>query len=249
MTVPDDLAALDAASAAGRRPPGRFPAPPPPGVRPGRAGLKGAWAALEPLDPRVHAEALFAAAHAAGDRGAAVFAMLPYGPWPDVAAMIPWLRGCAGSADPLFFVLRDRASGAAMGMAAFMEMRPADGVVEIGNIWIGPAFQRSRAATDALAAMMRHVLDDCGCRRLEWKTNALNTASRRAALRLGFRYEGTFLNHKVIDGVSRDTAWYSILDSEWPGVRAALDRWLDPANFDAAERQRESLAAVTRALW
>jgi len=163
--------------------------------------------------------------------------------------MIPWLRGCAGSADPLFFVLRDRASGAAMGMAAFMEMRPADGVVEIGNIWIGPAFQRSRAATDALAAMMRHVLDDCGCRRLEWKTNALNTASRRAALRLGFRYEGTFLNHKVIDGVSRDTAWYSILDSEWPGVRAALDRWLDPANFDAAERQRESLAAVTRALW
>jgi RimJ/RimL family protein N-acetyltransferase len=249
MTVPDDLASLDAASAAGRRPPRGWPVETPPGVRPGRSGLKGLWAAVEPLDPRLHGAGLFAAGHAAADGGAAVYAMLSYGPWPDAAAMTPWLRACAGSADPLFFALRDRASGDPMGMAAFMEVRPADGVAEIGNIWFGPAFRRSRAATGALALMMRHVLDDCGGRRLEWKTNALNIASRRAALRLGFRHEGTFLNHSVVNGMSRDTAWYSILDSEWPAVRAALDRWLDPANFDGTGRQRESLGALTRALW
>lgn len=240
---------LDAASRRGRRPPGADPVEPlPPAVFPGRTPLRGQRVALEPVDPRRHAEELFAIGHA--DAAAVeVWRYVPYGPFADVASMTSWLRGCAGASETVFLALREMAENRLMGMASFLEIRPLIGVVEIGHIWFAPPFQRSAAATEALFLMMSHVLDDLGYRRLEWKCNALNLASRRAALRLGFRHEGVFLNHNIVKGRNRDTAWYSIAASEWQDVRAALEAWLSPANFDDEGRQRSALSAATSELW
>jgi RimJ/RimL family protein N-acetyltransferase len=118
------------------------------------------------------------------------------------------------------------------------------GCIEIGHIWFAPPLQKTRGATEAILLMMRHVFDDLGYRRLEWKCNALNEASMRAARRFGFTYEGTFRQHMVVKGRNRDTAWFSLLDREWPAVRAAFQRWLAPENFDAAGRQQMSLTAL-----
>ena len=122
-------------------------------------------------------------------------------------------------------------------------MEPAHGTVEIGHIWYAPAIQRTRATTEATYLLARHVFDDLGYRRLEWKCNALNAPSRAAAERFGFTYEGTFRQHMWVKGANRDTAWYSLLDGEWPAVRAAFEAWLDPANFDGEGTQRTPLAA------
>lgn len=214
------------------------------GVRPGRTPLSGRHAALEPLDPRRHTDGLFEAGR---DEG--IWTYMPYGPFADAGAMRDWLRQAAGSADPLFFAVRERGSGRPAGMASFLEMRPAAGVAEIGHIWFGAAFQNRPVTTEALYLMMRHVLDELGYRRLEWKCNALNEDSRRAARRLGFRHEGVFLNHMVVKGRNRDTAWYSLIDSEWPPVRANFERWLEPANFDAEGVQKRSLGAMNAELW
>ena len=130
-----------------------------------------------------------------------------------------------------------------------MEIRTAAGVGEIGNIWFGRVWQRDIRATEVLSLMMHHVLETRGYRRLEWKCNALNAGSRSAALRLGFRYEGTFLSHLIVKGRSRDTAWFSLTDEEWPAVRAAHAQWFAPGNFDADGRQKASLSELTRALW
>ena len=146
-------------------------------------------------------------------------------------------------------VYRDRSTGALGGMGSFMEIRQAAGVGEIGNIWFGRAWQRDIRATEVLSMMMRHVLETRGYRRLEWKCNALNAGSRSAALRLGFRYEGLFLNHMIVKGRSRDTAWFSLTDEEWPAVREAHEHWFAPENFDADGAQRVSLSELTRALW
>ena len=133
-------------------------------------------------------------------------------------------------------------------MGSFMEIRQAAGVGEIGNIWFGRAWQRDIRATEVLSMMMHHVLETRGYRRLEWKCNALNAGSRSAALRLGFRYEGLFLNHLIVKGRSRDTAWFSLTDEEWPAVREAHAQWFAPKNFDAGGRQKTSLSELTRAL-
>jgi len=190
--------------------------------------------------------------HATGIEGEEpdrIWDYLAYGPCADTEAVRNWLHGCAASADPLFTVYRDRSTGRPGGMGSFMEIRPAAGVAEIGNIWFGRAWQRDIRATEALSLMMRHVLETRGYRRLEWKCNALNAGSRSAALRLGVRYEGTFLNHTIVKGRSRDTAWFSLTDEEWPAVREAHARWFAPENFDAGGRQKTSLSALTRALW
>jgi RimJ/RimL family protein N-acetyltransferase len=150
---------------------------------------------------------------------------------------------CRGD-DPLVHAIIDKASGEAVGTAALMRIEPEAGVIEIGSITYSPRLQRRPAGTEAMYLMMRRVFDEIGYRRYEWKCNALNAPSRAAALRYGFRYEGLFRQATITRGRNRDTTWFSVIDSEWPALRAAFERWLDPANFDAAGRQRHSLASL-----
>jgi RimJ/RimL family protein N-acetyltransferase len=225
------------------RPVGPPVAPLPSGRAPERRYLEGADVRLEPVEVAAHAASLYALSHARPE-DAVLWTYLAYGPFADEAAFAVWLAGCAGSEDPLVFAVVERASGAASGMASYLNIVPAMGCIEIGHIWFAPRLQRTRAATEAIYLMCRHVFDDLGYRRLEWKCNALNGASMAAARRFGFTYEGTFRQHMVVKGRNRDTAWFSILDREWPRVRAGFERWLHPDNFDAAGRQRISLRAL-----
>tara|TARA_R110002072_G_scaffold43877_4_gene123199 strand:- start:11561 stop:12295 length:735 start_codon:yes stop_codon:yes gene_type:complete len=244
MSLPDD-----ARSQAGRRAVDKRAVPPPAfGCRPGRRPLTGRLVALEPCDANRHAPGLFEVGHT-GQGGQNIWRYLPYGPFEDAVEMAGWLRGCAGSADPAFFALRDLASGRLAGQASIMEVRPAAGIAEIGHIWIGEAFQNSGLATEALYLMMSDILDQAAYRRLEWRCDAANQASRQAALRLGFRYEGTFYNHNIAKGMNRDTAWYALVCEDWAAVKANFQLWLAPENFDAEGQQRTSLGAMNRALW
>jgi RimJ/RimL family protein N-acetyltransferase len=198
---------------------------------------------LEPLDPAAHGKPLFNASH---DSGAAeqIFRYLPYGPFANLDDFRSWLDERAASSDPYFVCVIDGETGAPQGMAAFMRIAPEHGVIEIGHIWFSPSLQRTRQATEAIYLMARHSFDDLGYRRLEWKCDALNEPSRRAADRFGFTFEGVFRQHMVVKGRNRDSAWFSILDGEWPRIRAAFEAWLAPENFDADGRQRQSLSAV-----
>jgi RimJ/RimL family protein N-acetyltransferase len=202
---------------------------------------------LEPLDPAANGKALFKASH---DSGAAepLFRYLPYGPFTGFEDFKSWLDHCAASTDPYFVCVVDGETGAPQGMAAFMRMALEHGVIEIGHIWFAPALQRTRQATEAIYLMARHSFDDLGYRRLEWKCDALNEPSRRAAERFGFTFEGVFRQHMVVKGRNRDSAWFSIVDGEWPRIRAAFEAWLAPKNFDADGRQRQSLSAVRDAI-
>jgi RimJ/RimL family protein N-acetyltransferase len=158
--------------------------------------------------------------------------------------MRAWLTSCAASADPLFLAVIDRASGRAAGVVSYLRIEPEHGVIEIGHIWFGHALQRTPAATETIHLLARHAFDDLGNRRLEWKCDAANARSRRAAERFGFTFEGVFRQHMIIKGRNRDTAWYALLDSEWPAARDAFEAWLAPENFDADGRQRRSLAEL-----
>ena len=144
----------------------------------------------------------------------------------------------------VFFALVPKSSGRAQGYASYMRIDPANGVIEVGNILLAPSLQRTTAATEAMYLMAKHVFEDLGYRRYEWKCNAKNEPSMRAALRLGFTYEGIFRQHMVVKGENRDTAWYSMLDSEWPARKMAFEAWLDPANFDGEGRQQKSLGQL-----
>jgi len=217
-----------------------------PAGSPGRIPLAGATVRLEPIDPANHAAPLFAASHEV-DGGVALFRHLPYGPFADLEDFKPWLEQCASSKDPLFVAIVDADTRAPKGMASFMRMAPEHGVIEIGHIWFAPSLQRTRQATEAIYLMARYAFDDLGYRRLEWKCDAQNEPSRRAAERFGFTFEGVFRQHLVVKGRNRDTAWFSILDGEWPVVRMAFEAWLAPANFDGAGQQRQSLAAFRQA--
>jgi RimJ/RimL family protein N-acetyltransferase len=227
------------------RPHSDEPVSPLPALIPARAPLEGLHARVEPIDPRRHAEELYAASHGVPG-GEAIWRYLAYGPWPDVDTFRAWLRDCAAQHDPVFFAIRDRASGKACGMASYLNIVPKNGSIEIGHIWFAPALQRTPPATEALYLMIRHAMDDLGYRRMEWKCNALNEASRIAARRLGFRFEGIFYRHMIVKGRNRDTAWYSIIDSEWPSIRGNPQAWLAPENFDAQGRQKRSLSAMNR---
>jgi RimJ/RimL family protein N-acetyltransferase len=212
----------------------------PSGIYPGCKRHDGETVALEPLDPALHSADLFDLSH--GELGSpAIWDYLPYGPFDGHDAFRNWLRTCASTADPMFFAIRDHVSGRTAGMASYLNIHPLPGTIEIGHIWFAPLIQNTRQSTEALYLMMHHVMDDLGYRRLEWKCNALNDGSRRAANRLGFRFEGIFYNHTIVKGANRDTAWYSIIDGEWPQVRAGFERWLDASNFDADGRQLRSL--------
>ena len=215
------------------------------GARPlARSPLEGELVRLEPIDPTRHAQNLFEASRGADD----IWKYLAYGPFESLAAFTSWLQVRGASTDPLFYAVVDRAERVANGMASYLRIEPAHGVIEIGHIWFAPALQRTRQATEAIYLLGRHAFDDLGYRRLEWKCDSLNAPSRRAAERFGFTYEGIFRQHMVVKDRNRDTAWFSIIDIEWPSRRAAFEQWLAPANFDADGKQRRSLAEIRAGL-
>lgn len=207
--------------------------------RPDRITLDGRYTRLEPLDPRQHTDDLFAVATAPGaaDRFRYLFESEPA----DAADFANWVAKAAAASDPLLFAVIDRATGRAEGRQALMRIDPVNGVIEIGSIHWGPSIARSRVTTEALYLFARHVFETLGYRRFEWKCNNMNEPSKRAALRFGFTYEGLFRQHMVAKGQNRDTAWFSIIDTEWPALARAFQAWLAPENFDAAGRQRHRL--------
>lgn len=208
--------------------------------RPQRVPLDGLYARLEPLDPARHGDDLYAAAIAPGaaDRFRYLFETVPS----SRADFDAWLVKVATSDDPLFFAVIDKATGKAEGRQALMRIDPTHGVIEIGSIHWGPAIARSRVATEALFLFARYAFETLGYRRFEWKCHNGNEPSKRAAERFGFTFEGIFRQHMVAKGGNRDTAWFSIIDSEWPRLAAAYGRWLDPANFDGTGQQRQRLS-------
>ncbi len=207
---------------------------------PVRAPLRGEHVLLRPLNPSLDAAPLFGASHPPhGD--AEIWCYLPYGPYPDAAALRDELTRFAAATDPLFFAAIPASAREAQGVASYLRITPRHGTIEIGHIWFGPALQRSTAATEAILLLAEEAFDALGYRRLEWKCNALNAASREAAERFGFVFEGVFRHHQVVKGRNRDTAWYAITEDRWPAVRAAFRAWLARKNFDAAGRQRRSL--------
>lgn len=210
-----------------------------PAAWPPAAPMQGRYCRLEPLDPARHAAALFAAF--AEDADGRSWTYLPYGPFTTRRAFEDWLRAFCCDDDPQFHAVVDAATGEPGGMASYLRIAPAAGSIEVGHIHLAPSLQRTAAATEAMLLMMRRVFAALGYRRYEWKCDALNAPSRAAALRLGFRFEGIHRQATVYKGRSRDTAWYSVIDREWPAVEQALEAWLDPANFDADGRQRRRL--------
>ena len=211
-----------------------------PPLPPGPAVMEGRLVRLERLDPARHAADL----HAANTASDAIWDYLPYGPFASLGDYRAWAEGMAGQNDPFFYALSDRATGRAGGVASYLRISPAAGSIEVGHIALAPVLQRSPAATEAMALLMGWAFA-AGYRRYEWKCDALNIPSRRAAQRLGLSYEGTFRQAAVIKGRNRDTAWFAAIDAEWPRLSAAFDRWLAPDNFDPAGRQRQSLSALT----
>jgi RimJ/RimL family protein N-acetyltransferase len=218
----------------------------PSGKAPSRRDLTSALVVLEPLDPTRHAGQLFAASHDTDD-ARRVWTFLPDGPFADLAAFTAWAGSMAAASDRVVYAIRDASTGHAAGMASYLDIRPSHGAIEMGYIWFAPWLQRTRQATEALFLMLRHAFDDLGYRRMQWRCNAQNDTSRAAALRLGFTFEGIFYQHMVVKGRNRDTAWYAILDGEWPRIRANFEAWLAPGNFDAAGRQKESLRTFNTA--
>jgi RimJ/RimL family protein N-acetyltransferase len=204
--------------------------------------LEGRHVVLAPVDPAAQADTLYAETH--GPEADALWLYLSTGPFADPALFRAYLDRAAVSEDPLFFAILDRTTGRPLGHATYMRIEPAHRVIEVGNILYTPKLQRSPGATEAMYLMARHAFEELGYRRYEWKCNALNAPSRRAALRLGFTYEGTFRDHMIVKRRSRHTAWFSMLADEWPARKAAFERWLDPTNFDQDGRQRLSLSAL-----
>ena len=218
---------------------------PTPRPLPARIPHRGAAVTLEPLAPR-HAEDLWAAAQA--DAAGVSWAYLGYGPFADAAAMARHVASFAAQHDPMAWAIRPHRSGRVEGWLTLMEIQPANAAIEIGHIWFSPRLRRTRAATEAMFLLMRHAMDDLGYRRLVWKCNALNAPSVAAAQRLGFVAEGIHRAHGVVKGRRRDTAWFSILDDEWPARRDAIAAWLDDANWDHTGAPRASLSATMAAL-
>jgi RimJ/RimL family protein N-acetyltransferase len=210
-----------------------------PRARPSREPLVGRYVRLEPLDASKHGDALFAASSVADADGR--FRWLPETPPQARAGFQPWLDKAEKSEDPLYFTVIDTASGEVGGRQTLMRIDTTYGVIEIGNIYWGPLVSRRPAATEALFLFARHVFDDLGYRRFEWKCNDRNEPSKRAAIRFGFKPEGVFRQHMIVKGENRDTAWFSIIDKEWPALRAAYEAWLDPSNFDADGVQKRRL--------
>ncbi len=219
--------------------PGWTPRPAPP-----RTTMTGRWCRVEPLDPDLHGAELFRAFTA--DRDGRIWTYLPYGPFLTLRDFQAWMaKTCLGD-DPLFHAIVEQDSDKALGVASYLRVQPAVGVIEVGHINLSPALQQTRAATEAMVLMMARVFEELGYRRYEWKCDALNATSRRAAERLGFSFEGVFRQATIYKQRNRDTAWYAILDQDWPAAKAAFQAWLDPANFDGEGKQKECLHSLRR---
>jgi RimJ/RimL family protein N-acetyltransferase len=213
--------------------------------RPPRTPMAGRYCRVEPIDPARHAAALHAANAQNTDAG--MWTYMAYGPFASLEDYKAWIAAACLGGDPLFHAIVDAAGGKAVGVASYLRIDPANGVIEVGHIAYAPALQKTMAATEAMYLMMQRVFDELGYRRYEWKCDALNAPSRAAAERLGFRYEGIFRQAVVYKGRNRDTAWYAITDKDWPGIKTGFEAWLAPENFDEAGRQRRSLRDIRKA--
>ncbi len=216
-----------------------------PPLPPARSPLQGSYCRLEPLDAQAHGESLFDANALNADGG--MWTYMAYGPFATLQSYRLWLEGACKGGDPLFFAIIDRATGRAVGVASYLRIDPANGCIEVGHLAYSPLVQRTPAATEAMYLLMEHAFA-LGYRRYEWKCNALNKPSRAAAQRLGMSYEGIFRQATVVKGRNRDTAWYSVIDTEWGALKQAFVQWLAPENFDAQGRQRVALSALTAPL-
>jgi len=217
-----------------------------PSTVPPRAPIPGRLVSLEPIDLDLHCADLFDAF--ALDTDGHNWTYLPHGPFADIDAFGTWMAATCFGDDPLFHAIIDTSSGRAVGFASYQRIEPSVGNIEVGYINFSPALQRTPLATEAMFLMMRRAFDELGYRRYEWKCDALNAASRAAAQRLGFTYEGTFRQAIIYKGRSRDTAWFSITDLEWQARKIEFERWLDPANFDIDGTQRTRLRQNTSPL-
>ncbi len=213
---------------------------------PGSQPLVGTHVSLRAIQAAEDASVLYPLVH--GDESKeALWDYLPYGPFTDVAQMSNWMQDCADGQDPHFYVIEDHQHGA-VGMCSYLEIFPDHGTTEIGHIWFNPKLQRTVKATEAIYLMMHHAFEDLGNRRLQWKCNALNASSRRAAQRFGFRYEAIMYQHKIVKGCNRDTAYYSLMDHEWPAVNENFKRWLADTNFDSEGNQLSSLRTLNQSV-
>ena len=210
---------------------------------PPRTPMEGRFARLEPIDAARHTDELFDAF--AESKDGRIWTYIAYGPFATRDALRALLAEREKVEDPMMYAIRDRRLDRALGVATHMRIDPPAGVIEVGGITYGPALQRTPVSTEAMFLMMRRAFDELGYRRYEWKCDALNAPSRAAAKRLGFRFEGVFKQATVYKGRNRDTAWFSIVDSEWPALRDAFTRWLAPDNFDAQGGQRVRLSELT----
>ena len=208
-----------------------------PAERPRHTTIEGRYVTLQPLNADAHADTLFNSVQGHDS----LWDYMSDGPFPDCEAFRASIEKKAVSIDPLYFAIIDNQSADAVGYASYLRIEPSQRVIEVGNILYTPRLQRTRGATEAMSLMARPAFEDLRYRRYEWKCNALNEPSRRAALRLGFRFEGVFWQHMIVKGRNRDTAWYAMLDGEWPDRKAAFERWLSPENFDAEGRQIRKL--------
>ena len=224
------------------KPVGAVVDPKPPGTLPDLRPLPGRWVRLDPLNFERHAPSLWASIDGKDDVDA-LWTYMAFGPFADQATFNDWLRARQAQKDAWFYAYVKRDTGEALGMGSFMRADPANGVIEIGAIWMSPRLQRTREATEAIYLMMRHAFDDLGVRRLEWKCDALNAASRRAAFRFGFTFEGIFEQHMIIKDRNRDTSWFAMLDKDWPKIRQRFETWLADGNFDPSGTEKSKLHA------
>lgn len=217
-----------------------------PAQLPRREPLRGSHVLLRPVDAAIDAEALYAVSHPP-DGDLAIWTYLPDGPYESPEQLRQMLAWAETAEENLYFTLVRLSDECPLGLASYLRIEPQFGAIEIGHIWFGTPLQHTTAATEAIYLLAHHAFDDLGYRRLEWKCNALNAASRRAAERFGFTFEGVFRNHQIVKGRNRDTAWYAMTDADWPMIRQGFENWLDPDNFNADGLQKRRLGEFIKA--
>lgn len=215
-----------------------------PSVFPPHTRMEGCYCDLAPLDAQTHAQDLYDAFGKGQDRRNWTY--LPYGPFDNFDLFNAWLKNVSTGKDPQFYAIQDKQSGVALGMASYCRMQPSMGVIEVGHIHYSPLLQKTPMATEAMYLMMKQVFDDLGYRRYEWKCDALNAPSRKAALRLGFSFEGIFRQALIYKGRNRDSAWFSVIDKEWPALKSAFQQWLCRENFNTQGRQKQDLRSLQK---
>ncbi|MCL4157401.1 UNVERIFIED_CONTAM: hypothetical protein GTU68_056102 [Idotea baltica] len=208
---------------------------------PSRSKLLGQYCRLEPLNISLHADDLYEAY--GNDQDQSNWTYLPYGPFENKSDFIAWLEATSLGNDPLFYTVIDSKTNKAVGVATYLRINPKDGVIEVGHIHFSPLMQQTPISTEAMFLMMKYVFNELGYRRYEWKCDSLNRPSRAAALRLGFQFEGIFRQLTIYKGRNRDTAWFGIIDKDWPMLESAFNAWLNPQNFDGSGKQLASLSS------